>query len=216
MWLRGLPPVPLWYLHPFHVERFGRFEHTALLLWGSVIALLLLPWVVTMAAWLPRGRMALGGAAVLASAITFVTVAVLDSCHKLADTLAGSTVWWVAYAFMLGAIGAWVSLVVGRRGGGAARSAKVGAALVGVGLLPPATWLGAWVQEYHHPDLDALACVNVLGVTPDLRYALAHGLGGLPTSGLSRPPESRSHPSHPRSGSVRSPPNPKYARHGEP
>lgn len=147
-------------------------------LWPAILvyaglAMVLVPWVWVMAMWLPGGRMAIGGVALLVLLLGVSVFAVLRPCPGLEQTLGGwNWLWSVSpFGFLVGGL----SWVRGRRGGGSARSARIGLATLGVGLLPPGVWLGTQVHDYHHPDLDHLVELRVDGLSPDLRYALARG-----------------------------------------
>jgi hypothetical protein len=140
---------------------------------GAGVALLVVPWVWTLGTWLPSGRMALGGALLFWLVAGLVLFAVERQCHAIEQ---GLVAWpWVAAAVALGFVAAGTSWVVGRRGGGAWRSARVGLATVGAGLAGPALWLGDRVHEYHHPDLATVRVQNVVATTPDRRFVLAYG-----------------------------------------
>src|SRR5205823_2658416 len=124
-------------------------------------AMLLVPWVWVLGTWLPGGRMAIGGAALLALLLGVGVFAVLRRCEGLAVTLASAWQPWAYGAVPFGVLVAGVSWVRGRRGGGNWRSARTGLALFALGLLAPASWLGSWAFEYHHPDLEHTAYLQV-------------------------------------------------------
>jgi hypothetical protein len=137
-------------------------------------ALLVTTVVWALATCMPGGRMAFGAAALLLLALGLGVSSVLRACPQLGQSLAWQP--WLGYGTALGAAAAAASWVRGRRGGGAARSARLGCAVLGAGLLPPAGWLGLRAWEYHHPDLDRLAYLRVAGVSPDLRFLIGRGM----------------------------------------
>lgn len=157
-------------------EAVGLFEMPAQLRNGDTLVALVLglsfgvPWVMTLAYWLPGARMAVGGAIVLGVALALAYNNVLFLSPGLAQTMPWQAwVWWLV---PLSLLVAWVSAVPGRRGGDHRRSARLGAATLIFGLLPPTTWLGAQVYGYHHPDLSRPEILRVHGLSPDLRYAI--------------------------------------------
>jgi hypothetical protein len=136
-------------------------------------AALLVPWVWAIGTWLPNGRMALGGSIVfwlLQGAL--VTVALRLSPGML-PTLPLEP--WFAALSAYGFVVAGVSWLVGRRGGGAWRSARCGLLTTAIGMLPPLLWLAARTYDYHHPDPQQLEELRVTGISPDHRYLLASG-----------------------------------------
>lgn len=140
-----------------------------------VLALLLTPWVWAIGTWLPGGRMAVGGTGLFVLLLGVGVFAVLRQSPNLEQGIAWQT--WLWGVVPLGFVVAGISWGKGRRGGGALRSARFGLAATAIGLLPPAAWFGnaAWI--YHHPDLQRLAQLYVVGIGPDHRYALAYGAG---------------------------------------
>lgn len=137
------------------------------------LAMVLVPWVWVMATWLPGARMAIGGTALLVLLLGLGVVAVLRQCPGLEQTIGA---WqWLWPVWPVGLAIAWLSWVRGRRGGDSYRSARLGLAGLGLGLVPPGAWLGMQVHDYHHPDLERLVELRVDGLSPDRRYALARG-----------------------------------------
>ncbi len=141
----------------------------------AALALLLAPWVWAVGTWLPGGRMALGGTALLGLLLGVGVFAVL----RQSPGLLGDFDWrpWLCALPPTGLSVAAVAWTKGRRGGGALRSARFGLATTAVLVLPGAVWIGAEAWSYHHPDLQRLATLHVRGLAPDGRYALAYGAG---------------------------------------
>lgn len=141
-------------------------------IWAAV-AMLALPWVWLLATWLPGGRMAAGGTVVLFLLVGLGVTAVFRQSPGLGTTIAS---WhWLWPVLPLGLVLVALSWLRGRRGGGSLRSARIGLCSLGIALVPPAGWFGQQAWSLHHPDLMRLVDLNVLGVTPDGRYALASG-----------------------------------------
>ncbi|MFN7590698.1 MAG: hypothetical protein ACK501_09720 [Planctomycetota bacterium] len=138
-------------------------------LWIALAALLI-PWVWAIGTWLPNGRMALGGAVVLWLVLGACARAAVSFTPGLLPQLAYEP--WIAAASALGFVVAFVSWTVGRRGGGALRSARCGLMATSLGLLPPLLWLGERVYDYHHPDPRCVERMDVNGISPDHRYVL--------------------------------------------
>lgn len=135
-------------------------------------ALLLVPWVWAAATWTPGGRLSLLATVLLVLLIGIGVFAVeRQSPHILDVRMLLPWCWAVPTT---GLIVAGLSWAVGRRGGGAMRSARVGLTATMVMLLPFAGWLGNRVMHYHFPDCSALQSVRVNGMTADGRYMLAH------------------------------------------
>ena len=135
------------------------------------LALLLVPWVWAIGTWLPNGRMALGAVLVFWLVLGVGVRAALGFSPGLLPQLAYEP--WIAAASALGFVVAFVSWTVGRRGGGAWRSARCGLLATALGLLPPLLWLGERAYDYHHPDPQQVAKVEVTGISPDHRFVLA-------------------------------------------
>ncbi|MCB9891312.1 MAG: hypothetical protein H6833_06685, partial [Planctomycetes bacterium] len=76
-----------------------------------------------------------------------------------------------------GVLVAYVSLVLGRRGGGAARSACCGLTTTAVLATPLFAWLGVRVLAYHHPNPYALRDLLVVSTSENGRHILAFGAG---------------------------------------
>ncbi|MCR9248157.1 MAG: hypothetical protein NXI31_24265 [bacterium] len=131
------------------------------------------PWVWAVGCWMPGGRMALGGSILFILLLGVGVFALLRQSPGLEHTLAWQP--WCLGVMPLGIVVAALSLGLGRRGGGPWRSARYGLAATAVGLLAPATWLGNEVWRYHHPDPQELSRLEVYGLSPDGRYALAVG-----------------------------------------
>ena len=139
-------------------------------LWISVAALLI-PWVWAIGTWLPNGRMALGGALVFWLVLGLLVRGALHFSPGLQPGLVYEP--WVAFASVFGFVAAFASWVVGRHGGGALRSLRCGLLATSIGLLPPVLWLGERTYDYHHPDPECVARLDVTGISPDHRYVLA-------------------------------------------
>ena len=135
------------------------------------LALLLVPWVWAIGTWLPNGRMALGAVLVFWLVLGVGVRAALGFSPGLLPQLAYEP--WIAAASALGFVVAFVSWTVGRRGGGALRSARCGLLATSLGLLPPLLWLGERAYDYHHPDPQQVAKLEVTGISPDHRFVLA-------------------------------------------
>lgn len=144
--------------------------------WPAVLGaygLLLAPWVWAVGTWLPGGRMAIGGTAVLGLVLGLCITAVLRQCPQLEMGLDWrSWLWFVAPAGVLVAMVSWAK---GRRGGGAMRSARFGLAAFAVTLVPPGTWLGSEVFRYHNPDPRRFEdqSFRVDNISADQRFVLA-------------------------------------------
>ena len=144
--------------------------------WPAVVvgqAALLTTWVWAIGTWLPGGRMALGGTILFALVLGVGVFAVLRQSPRLEQVIAWQDWLWLVPPFGLGV--AAVSWVWGRRGGGPLRSALRGLAATAVGLLPPSAWLGVHVWDYHHPDLQRLRGLRVVGHTDGANVLLAEG-----------------------------------------
>jgi hypothetical protein len=139
-------------------------------LWTAQAALLI-PWVWAIGTWLPNGRMALGGAAVFWLVLGLFVRALLQFSPGLLPGLVYEP--WIAAGSAFGFVAAYVSWAVGRRGGGALRSLRCGLLATSIGLLPPLLWLGERTYDYHHPDPQQAAKLDVTGISPDHRYVLA-------------------------------------------
>jgi len=131
---------------------------------------LLIPWVWAIGTWLPNGRMALGGALVVWLVLGLLARGALHFSPGLMPALRYEP--WIAFASVFGFVAAYVSWVVGRREGGALRSLRSGLMATSIGLLPPAFWLGERTYDYHHPDPECVARLDVTGISPDHRYVL--------------------------------------------
>ncbi|MBL8755468.1 MAG: hypothetical protein JNK15_19365 [Planctomycetes bacterium] len=146
--------------------------------WSAVIviaggALLLAPWVWAIGTWLPGGRMALGGTLLFVLLVGVGVFAVLRQSPNIEKGLAWWHWLWAVPPTGLAIAG--LSWIRGRRGGGALRSARVGLCAAAVAFTPPGAWLGVRAWHYHHPDLQQLGEIHVVGISPDGRFALAYG-----------------------------------------
>jgi hypothetical protein len=140
------------------------------MLWIAQAALLI-PWVWAIGTWLPNGRMALGGALIFWLVLGLLASGALHFSPGLLPGLVYEP--WIAFASAFGFVAAYASWVVGRRGGGALRSLRCGLLATSIGLLPPVLWLGERTYDYHHPDPECVARLDVTGISPDHRYVLA-------------------------------------------
>lgn len=134
-------------------------------------AALLAPWVWAVGTWLPGGRMALGGAVLFTLLCGVAVFAVLRQSPGIEKGIAWQG--WLWAVPVAGLFAAFVSWAVGRRGGGAWRSARFGLAAAAIGFVPPSVWFAERAWDYRHPDPQQLARFETWGLTPDLRYALA-------------------------------------------
>lgn len=144
--------------------------------WPAVVcgyALLLTPWVWAAGTWLPGGRMAVGGVVLLVLLLGMAVVPVLRQHPNLERGIAWQG--WLWAVVPLGVAVAGIAWTKGRRGGGPLRSARFGLSAMAVGLVPPSLWFGAEAYRYRHPDPQALVSLDVRGLTPDLRFAVALG-----------------------------------------
>ncbi|HEX6811879.1 MAG TPA: hypothetical protein VF384_09685, partial [Planctomycetota bacterium] len=141
--------------------------------WSCVAGLLLAPTVWAVGTWLPGGRMAVGGALLFVLLLGVLVFAVLRMCPQLENDLAWPP--WLSMVVPLGLAVAGISWIAGRRGGGPLRSARLGVAAFGIGLLPPAVWFGNEAWLYHHPDPQRLGQLRASGLTADHRWLLAYG-----------------------------------------
>lgn len=148
------------------------FELPWPVLWLGYAALLV-PWVWAIGMWLPNGRMALGGALVFWLLQGALVAAALRFTPGMLPMLRLEP--WFAAMSAYGFVVAGVSWLVGRRGGGAWRSARCGLLTTAVGMLPPLLWLAARTYDYHHPDPQQLEVLQVTGISPDHRNLLASG-----------------------------------------
>lgn len=142
------------------------------MVWGG-LALLLAPWVWAVGTAMPAGRMAFGGTILLVLVIGLGVAPVLRQNPNLEYGIA-----WHGWLWAVGPAGvvvAGIAWVRGRRGGGAARSARVGFGATLLCLIPPGAWLSTQAWRYRHPDPRALADLRVHGTTEDLRFALVVG-----------------------------------------
>jgi len=135
------------------------------------LALLLVPWVWAIGTWLPNGRMALGAVLVFWLVLGVGVRAALSFTPGLMPHLQYEP--WFAAASAFGFVVAFVSWTIGRRGGGALRSARCGLFATALGLLPPLLWLGERAYDYHHPDPRCVECLDITGISPDHRFVLA-------------------------------------------
>ncbi len=140
---------------------------------GVALLMLLVPWVWAVGMWLPGGRMALGGCALLTLLVVLSVVPVLRQHPSLDAGIAWG--WLAPFVPLLGLGVAAVSWTFGRRGGGALRSARLGGCVLFVGMLPPSAWLAMQVDRYRNPDPQQLVTLQMQGITPDGRYVLARG-----------------------------------------
>jgi hypothetical protein len=144
--------------------------------WPAVMlgyAALLTPWVWALGTWLPGGRMAVGGVGLLVLTIGIGVVALLRQHPRIEHGLQWEP--WLWLVPVLGLATAATSWVNGRRGGSAWRSARFGALALALGMLPPGVWFAGRAWDYRWPDLQRLASLDVRGLSPDGRFALATG-----------------------------------------
>ena len=137
------------------------------------LAALLVPWVWAIGTWLPGGRMALGGTILFGLVLGVGVYAVLRQSPRLEEALAWQG--WLWAVPPTGVAVASVSWVWGRRGGGPLRSASRGLAATAIGLAPVSTWLALHAWDYHHPDLQRLRNLRVVGHTDGGNVVLAEG-----------------------------------------
>lgn len=123
--------------------------------------------------WMPRGRLGVGAALLLALALLLAVEGVVRTCSGLGSTLDWRP--WLWYLTPLALAVGFAGCVRGRRGGDHRRSAQLGAATLIVGLVPPAGWLTANVHEYQRPDLTQVVSLDAIGTTADGRFVVAHG-----------------------------------------
>ncbi|HEX5051499.1 MAG TPA: hypothetical protein VFZ65_06980 [Planctomycetota bacterium] len=135
-------------------------------------SLLALPWIWAVGTWLPRGRMAVGGTALLALLLGLAGSLVLLWSPGIEGGLD-----WQPWLWAIAPIGLCVAAAswCGRRGGGARRSAAFGGATLALGLVPPGIWYAQRAHDFHHPDLRAVFVQEASGITPDLRFVLGYG-----------------------------------------
>jgi hypothetical protein len=136
-------------------------------------ALLLVPWIWALGTWLPGGRMAVGATALFVLLVGVCVTAVLRQSPKIENCIDWHA--WLWAVAPLGLVTAAVSWGLGRRGGGPLRSARFGLCAAAVGLLPPSLWFADRTWDYHHPDPQQLAKIDVRGLSSDGRYVLAGG-----------------------------------------
>lgn len=160
----GKEPVPL----PALLASLAPFNGV------TMVWLMLLPWLLAAAFWMPKARLALGVVVVLAAGLAATTSAVLTFSRGL-EHRPGWPDWLAPYAALVGLLAAFVSCVVGRRGGDHRRSAGCGGLVLLLGLVPPGAWLGSWVVAYWRPDVAELASLDLVGITPDGRHAVVRG-----------------------------------------
>ncbi|MBL8734337.1 MAG: hypothetical protein JNN13_18315 [Planctomycetes bacterium] len=138
-----------------------------------VLAMLMAPWVWAIGTWLPRGRMAVGGAVLLGLVLAIAAALLCAPSPGIEGGIAWlAWWWWVPVGGIVVAAASWLG---GRRGGGAVRSAGCGAVALGAVLVPPAGWFAVETWRYHHPDPRQLVGLDVEGLTPDHRAALVWG-----------------------------------------
>ena len=149
---------------------------------GVGVALLMIPWLWAVGLWLPGGRLALLGTVLLALLVLVGVFAVERQAPKIFDGVA----WWqAAWAVpVVGVAVAALSWCRGRRGGGPARSARVGLIATAVALLPFAGWVTERAMRFHYPDANQLKKLTVFGMSPDGRFALARGAEELEWYGV--------------------------------
>ncbi|MCC7065702.1 MAG: hypothetical protein IT456_23045 [Planctomycetes bacterium] len=136
-------------------------------------ALLLVPWIWALGTWLPGGRMAVGATALFVLLVGVCVTAVVRQSPKIENGIDWHV--WLWAVAPLGLVTAGVSWGLGRRGGGPLRSARFGLCAAAVGLLPPSLWFADRAWDYHHPDPQQLAKLDVRGLSCDGRYVLAGG-----------------------------------------
>ena len=117
--------------------------------------------------------MAVGGVCLFVLLLGVAVFAVLRQSPNLEQGIHWQP--WLWAVVPAGAIVTGISWILGRRGGGAMRSARFGLAATAVGLMPPSLWLADKAWDYHHPDLQRLAELDVHGLSPDGRFVLASG-----------------------------------------
>lgn len=143
-----------------------------------VLAMLMAPWVWAIGTWLPRGRMAVGGAVLLGLVLAIAAALLCAPSPGIEGGIAWlAWWWWVPVGGIVVAAASWLG---GRRGGGAVRSAGCGAVALGAVLVPPAGWFAVETWRYHHPDPRQLVGLDVKALTPDHRAALAWAAGAEP------------------------------------
>jgi hypothetical protein len=163
---------------PWHDLFRWDFAGDVTLVWPWAVPLLgyaalLTTWVWALGCWLPNGRMALGATILFVLAVGASVVVVLRQSPGIEKGIAWRS--WLWLVPVLGVAVAGASWVRGRRGGGAWRSARLGGAVAAIGLVPPGAWFAARAHDYHHPDPQRLAWVQVRGITPDHCHALVDG-----------------------------------------
>lgn len=137
------------------------------------LAALLIPWVWAIGTWLPKGRMALGGTILFVLVLGVGVFAVLRQSPRIEDALGWQG--WLWTGPPIGVAVAAVSWVRGRRGGGPLRSALQGFAATAIGLVPASAWLASHAWDYHHPDVQRLRNLRVVGHTDGANVLLVEG-----------------------------------------
>lgn len=141
---------------------------------GVAGAMLLVPWIWALGLWLPGGRMAVGATALFVLLVGVAVGAVVRQSPKIENGIDWQM--WLWGVVPLGLVVAGVSWGLGRRGGGPMRSARLGLATAAIGLMPPSAWFAERAWNYHHPDPQQLATLDVKGLSPDGRFMLARGM----------------------------------------
>jgi hypothetical protein len=137
----------------------------------SGFALLLLPWIWAAGTWMPGGRLALLMTLLLVLVVSVLVFAVVRQSPKILVRFPWeSWLWAVPVSGLLAAAASWC---LGRRGGGALRSARFGLLATALTLLPGGVWLGQRAWFYHHPRVGQLNTLQVRGITADERFVLA-------------------------------------------
>lgn len=140
---------------------------------GVAGAMLLVPWIWALGSWLPSGRMAVGATTLFVLLVGVAVGAVVRQSPKIENGIDWQM--WLWGVVPLGLVVAGVSWGIGRRGGGPLRSARLGLATAAIGLVPPSAWFAERAWNYHHPDPQQLAKLDVKGLSPDGRFMLARG-----------------------------------------
>ncbi len=172
----------LWGTRWSMVEEFEVFLRLPWTVPAGAAALLLTSWVWAVGTWMPSGRMAIGGAALLTLSVGVVLFAVRRQCPDIEHGLSPAP--WLVALVVSGLLVAGASWVRGRRGGGALRSARFGVLSCAALFAAPGIWLGERVHSYLRPDLADIKVTAVIGVTADHRFALVYGAASTDWHGV--------------------------------
>ncbi|MCA8970248.1 MAG: hypothetical protein KDC95_10705 [Planctomycetes bacterium] len=171
VWIAGIECNDLWRIE---YDGAARWRYLGYTLW-ALAAIGLAPWVWAASLWMSRGRFAAPAAGLLCAALFGAAFALLRLAPGLDRSIAS---WhWLWFVWPTGLLVAYVSLVIGRRGGSAARSACCGLTTTALLATPLFAWLGMTVWGYHHPDPYALRDLHVVSTSEDGRHILAFGAG---------------------------------------